>query len=143
MTVALSSSFLRGALCSQKNASISAYIAFLLHICPPRVYYNFLPKAGAFVYWASGEKMGGMLKAFGMSSITLCMGWNGLQLQGKPKKRREGEGGGLELVWHIWSKGPVLLLSALLFHAEMYKRDRGNDELECNALTKTDCNQFL
>lgn len=30
-------------------------------------------------------------------------------------KKMEGERGGLELVWHIWSKGPVLLLSALLF----------------------------
>lgn len=94
----------------QKNASISTYIAFLLHTAP-RVYYNFFLPRPVHSCIGLGRKMGGMLTHLGCRQFMYGMEM-GYSCRGNQKN---GGGGGLELVWHIWSKGPVLLLSALLF----------------------------
>lgn len=104
-------SFFEGGAMPQKCIYLSLHCISFAY-CPPVYITTFLPKAGAFVYWARA-KNGRHVNAFGMSSIYV---WDGMgYVAGETKKTEGGEGGGLELVWHIWSKGPVLLLSALLF----------------------------
>lgn len=57
-------------------------------------------------------------------------------LQGNQKNGGEGERGRAGVSMAYLVKRPSSSFKCFAFHAEMYKRDRGNDELECNALMK-------
>lgn len=92
-------SFLRGALCLKKCIYLSLH-CISLHIAPPCILTCFQGRCIRVLGW--GEN-GRHVESIWDVVNYLCMGWNGY-VAGKPKKRRGGGRGGLELVWHIGQK---------------------------------------
>lgn len=121
-----------GAMLSKKMHLSQLTLHFFCIFAPPCILQRFFSQRPVHsCIGLRAKKMGGMLKAFGMSSITLCMGWNGLRCRGNQKNGGEGERGraGVSMAYLVKRSSSSFLCFA--FHAEMYKRDRGNDELEC------------